>query len=286
MTTPLQPLWVFIYQRQTAVDSWSVQPSDPGLPPNSSSVKDQGSKLSQDPNSGSVSEAHPNSECSKSSYTYRPVTSYLLKLTTFLKMFLWKCTHAIARLTKLFVSWKRSSEERLFLETAYGLQLTVVNCGDINSTVDISTEVDQRHGVEPQRSECRYHYRLFPDWQTSYLWYDTRSPHNPPDEIHVDEDIIEARYPTLAPFYFAWQDIYENSFTAQGCDRGSGLDVFPDIAVRIGWEVEGLLIACWLVLQDDVEQVKYEPATGTYSIRKDNLGDILRQFLTDMDALL
>lgn len=52
------------------------------------------------------------------------------------------------------------------------------------------------------------------------------------------------------------------------------------------WEVEGLLIACWLVLQDDVEQVKYEPATGTYSIKKDNLGDILRQFLTDMDALL
>ncbi|OJD10010.1 hypothetical protein AJ78_08801, partial [Emergomyces pasteurianus Ep9510] len=110
--------------------------------------------------------------------------------------------------------------------------------------------------------------------------------HNPPDEIHVDEDIIEARYPTLAPFYFAWQDIYENSFTAQGCDRGSGLDVFPDIAVRIGWEVEGFLIACWLVLQDDVEQVKYEPVTGMYSIKKDNLGDILRQFLTDMNALL
>ncbi|OAX85507.1 hypothetical protein ACJ72_00095 [Emergomyces africanus] len=282
MTTPLQPLRVFIYQRQTAVDSWSVQPSDPGLPSNSSSVKDH----SQDPKNSSVSKAHPSSARSKSSYTYHPITSYLLKLTTSLKKFLWKCTHAIARLTKLFVSWKRSSEERLFLETAYGLQLTVVNCGDINSTVDISTEVDQSHGVEPQRSECQYHYRLFPDWQTSYLWHDTRSPHNPPDEIHVDEDIIKARYPTLAPFYFAWQDIYENSFTAQGCDRGSGLDVFPDIAVRIGWEVEGLLIACWLVLQDDVEQVKYEPATGTYSIRKDNLGDILRQFLTDMDALL
>ncbi|KAL2368234.1 hypothetical protein RJ035_008088 [Blastomyces gilchristii] len=257
MTTPLQPLRVFIYKRQTAVDSCSAQPSDPGLSSNPSSVKDQGSKLSQDPKSGSVSKARPNSERSKSSYTYHPVTS-------------WKC----------------SSEERLFLETAYGLQLTVVNCGDINSTVDISTEVDQRHRVEPQRRECQYHYRLFPDWQTSYLWYDTRSPHNPPDEIHVDEDIIEARYPTLAPFYFAWQDIYEGSFTAQGCDRGSGLDVFPDIAVHIGWEVEGLLIACWLVLQDDVEQVKYELATGMYWIKKDNLGDILRQFLTDMDSLL
>ncbi|KLJ08551.1 hypothetical protein EMPG_16026 [Blastomyces silverae] len=205
MTALLQPLRVFISQRQTAVDSWSVQPSDPGLLSNSSSVKDQGSKPSQDPKSGSVSKARPDSERSKSSYTYHPVSLYLLKLTTFLKTFLWKCTHAITQLAKLFVSWKRSSEERLFLETAYGLQLTVVNCGDINSTVDISTEADQRHGVEPQRSEY---------WQTSYLWYDTRSPHNPPGEIHVDEDIIEARYPTLAPFYFAWQDIYENLFTA------------------------------------------------------------------------
>ncbi|OJD12081.1 hypothetical protein AJ78_07258, partial [Emergomyces pasteurianus Ep9510] len=139
MTTPLQPLRIFIYQRQTAVGSWSVQPSDPGLPSNSFSVKDHGSKLSQDPRSGSLSKARPNPENSKSSYPYHPVTSYLLKWTTFLKTFLWKCTHAIARLIKLFVSWKRSSEERLFLETAYGLRLRVVNCGDINSTVDIST---------------------------------------------------------------------------------------------------------------------------------------------------
>ncbi|EDN08141.1 predicted protein [Histoplasma mississippiense (nom. inval.)] len=135
-------------------------------------------------------------------------------------------------------------------------------------------------------TSTRYGYRMFPDWQTSYLWYDPLWPQNPSDESHVDEKTIKDRYPILAPFYLAWRDVYEKSFEQQGCDMGSGLEPFPDTADRVAWEVEGFLIACWLGLQDDTEQVLYTLPTGTYQIDKKSKDSVLRQFLIDEDNLL
>ncbi|PGH01053.1 hypothetical protein AJ79_08022 [Helicocarpus griseus UAMH5409] len=124
------------------------------------------------------------------------------------------------------------------------------------------------------------------DWQTSFLWYDTRWPQNPAGEFHVDEDIIEERYPALAPFYFSWHEAYEESFEKQECHLGSGAEVFPEVEARVAWEVAGSLMACWLALQDEVERVSYEAPTGTYEICEKSMEGMLERFLLDANELL
>ena len=54
---------------------------------------------------------------------------------------------------------------------------------------------------------------------------------------------------------------------------------------RVAWETEGLLISCWLALQDDVEEVEYKPF-GKYRLERGRMEEELRRFLADMEALL
>ncbi|KAM5457322.1 hypothetical protein MaudCBS49596_000517 [Microsporum audouinii] len=268
MTTPLRPLEVFISRAEPGVI----------LDPDQSSRRE--GKLSRHRKS-SILDQNPEST------RLPPYKPTCLPRLTALKAILWKCTQSVLSLwRRLFPAWYCPDNGRLLFKTAYGLRLIVHNNGDTGcTTIEITASQSPNRRVRGGIGQL-YHYRLAPDWQTSFLWYDTRWPHNPPGEAHVDEETIEERYPTLAPFYFAWQTSYEDSFTAQGCDRGSSLDVFFDAASRVGWEVGGFLFACWLVLQGDVEQVKYEIATGTYSIRRENLSSVAQTFLADVDALL
>lgn len=90
---------------------------------------------------------------------------------------------------------------------------------------------------------------------------------------------LDARYPELAPFYWAWRGIYEEAFEMQGLHLGYEGDVFPDPDAQVSWEVAGFLIASWLVLQDNMESVEYYPSEG-YIIRKEIL-EVTRQFLED-----
>lgn len=46
-----------------------------------------------------------------------------------------------------------------------------------------------------------------------------------------------------------------------------------------------MLIACWLALQDDVEDVIYIDSSK-YLIDRGNMGKELRRFLSDMEVLL
>jgi hypothetical protein len=98
--------------------------------------------------------------------------------------------------------------------------------------------------------------------------------------------VIEDRYPRLAKFYFEWRDIYETSFERQECDLGSGADAFPHVEELVTWATEGFLMACWLALQDNVKEVKYDPDTTKYYLLKGQLEEELVRFLTDMEALL
>src|SRR5204863_4867463 len=52
----------------------------------------------------------------------------------------------------------------------------------------------------------RYRYRVLPDWQTSYMWYDVTWEDNPQDSPVVDFGDIEERYPELYPSYKEWQE--------------------------------------------------------------------------------
>jgi hypothetical protein len=102
------------------------------------------------------------------------------------------------------------------------------------------------------------------------------------DDSHIDLDTIEKWYPLLAPYYEAWQQVYEKQFETAGCHLGSGAEVFSDPDDRVAWGVEGFFIAYWLVLQSDVQSVEYMPQSKKYNIQKGKIGKVLLEFLQDM----
>ncbi|QSS56713.1 hypothetical protein I7I53_05005 [Histoplasma capsulatum var. duboisii H88] len=227
---------------------------------------------------------------------FKLVRGYLSGLVAHLKSIVQRCIYMIAWpkspvLDENVTDVPESGEPSLLLLTAYGLRLDYSNIsGTITVYADSHSHLQKIKSGEKMEAgittSTRYGYRIFPDWQTSYLWYDPMWPQNPSNKSHVDEKTIEDRYPTLAPFYLAWRDVYERSFEQQGCDMGSGLEPFPNTADRVAWEVEGFLIACWLGLQDDTKQVLYTLPTSTYQIDKKSKDSVLRQFLIDEDDIL
>lgn len=187
------------------------------------------------------------------------------------------------------------------LDTKYGLRISFENGQmkavrivhtpsqpDIGSPITNThtTIVDNNVPLPPQTPKARYSYRLFPDWQTSYLWYKTSQHALADGHVHVDENDISSRYPELHDYYFAWQDVYESAFEKQGCHLGAQAEVFPDAHERAAWEVEGCLIACWLALREDVEGVEYRPGEKAYLVKADGVVDVLEEFLKDVDLEL
>ncbi|PGH12867.1 hypothetical protein AJ80_06576 [Polytolypa hystricis UAMH7299] len=227
------------------------------------------------------------------------ITAHISALINHLKSATQRCRSSITWVgSRIFegptVGAPKSDKPSVLLQIGYSLQLKLHNKTDGNGTITIHDE----KALPPSKDESLektgisgaspgYQCRLFLDWQTSFLWYDTLSLRTTSDEFEVDDGIIEERYPALTPFYFTWREDYEDSFEKQQCHLGIGQEVFPDIAARVAWEVAGFLIACWLVRQDDVECVTYYILpTGVYEIRKDGMDDVLKRFFIDVDALL
>jgi hypothetical protein len=102
----------------------------------------------------------------------------------------------------------------------------------------------------------------------------------------VEDKTIESLYPALAPFFFAWRDVYETEFKRQECDLGGYAEVFPSVCARVAWETEGFFMSCWLARQNEVESVEYSPDSKTYRVEKDKMGLELQKFLSDMESLL
>lgn len=178
------------------------------------------------------------------------------------------------------------------LRTRYGLQINVSknNNDDGSPTGVLTLEAEKQppvdEGPKSDDSHQPYHYRLIPDWHTSYLWYDTTAENYHGDPV-VEDYTLDARYPGLAPLYWIWQGMYEEAFEKQGLHLGYRVDVFPHVNDQVAWEVAGFFIAIWLILQDNVESIHYAPSRRSrYHIRGDNVGEVVRQFLNDENALL
>jgi hypothetical protein len=148
---------------------------------------------------------------------------------------------------------------------------------------DEPPKVTSRHNTGPVFTQ--FSYRIFPDRHNSYLWYKDWTFDS---TLDVEDNVIKDRYPRLAKFYFEWCGIYETAFGRPEYRLGINADVFPRVEELVAWATEGFLIACWLSLQDNVVEVKYDPLidpTG-YRLVKGKLEEELVRFLTDMEALL
>jgi len=199
-------------------------------------------------------------------------------------------------------------ETELLFETKYGLRLELYRrCNSYlieicnsspktkprpnrseNTTIE-RTSPSIPKSVGPKNADHtrrRYRYRIFPDWQTSFLWHDPEWLKDPGDDCEVEDETIESLYPALAPFFFAWREVHETEFEKQECHLGGDAEVFPDVRARVAWETEGFLMSCWLARQNEVESVEYSPDSKTYRVEKDTMCLELQKFLGDMESLL
>ncbi|KAN0069372.1 hypothetical protein V8E54_012387 [Elaphomyces granulatus] len=118
-------------------------------------------------------------------------------------------------------------------------------------------------------------YRLLASWYTTCLWSRT-------DGMEVLEEELKVRHPRLVNFYFDWVKFYNDSFESQECHFGSLLPVFPKVEDHLAWDIEGLLLACWLALQDDVQEVEYSSfllQNSSFLLRKGHLEEEILRFL-------
>jgi hypothetical protein len=129
-------------------------------------------------------------------------------------------------------------------------------------------------------------FRIFPDWQSSFFWrapVPNRLPHRP---YNVEQDEIESLFPSLASFFSEWRNVYETALEDRKCHLRSGVTIFPDISMHVASKLEGFLMACWLVLQPNVETVEYWPSEKKYKVDKNTMEKELLTFLTSSAALL
>ncbi|CAI7626677.1 unnamed protein product [Penicillium bialowiezense] len=112
-------------------------------------------------------------------------------------------------------------------------------------------------------------YSLFPDYGQSFLWRDDWDEDESEDDYEVEDEDIDSRYPSFYPSFERWKEVYFKAFEEQECHLGSHKPVFTDVRVHVGWLVEGLLLGCWLALQEDVKSVSYHPGSIEYRLLKD-----------------
>lgn len=128
-----------------------------------------------------------------------------------------------------------------------------------------------------------YEYYIWPDYCTSFVWYEPEWPGNPEGDDNVEESELEERYSaSWCRALEAWVEKYSAAFKAQECDLGSKKPPLPDLEERKAWVLEGMLLACWLALQPDVDGVEYQTEFGNY-VLEGGKADALGRLLKDME---
>lgn len=99
-------------------------------------------------------------------------------------------------------------------------------------------KISDSQGVREKRKT--HEYRVFDDYQTSFVWAASSDGLNDPvsdDELHI------IFTPLIADALKKWTNAYNNSFSRQKCDQGSGRDVFPTVAEIVIWMIEGAVLS-------------------------------------------
>jgi hypothetical protein len=169
------------------------------------------------------------------------------------------------------------------IHTVYGLTLTKSRH---HESYEVQLTTAKATGTGRGNEGQKYHYRIFPDWGTSFFWKNPKFLVGRPGSSAIDDEDIESRYPLLAPYFFAWRGMYEDAFYEQEIHLGSKAEVFSGVEVRVAWFVEGFLMACWLALQREVGSVEFLSGDKIYTVDKATVDEELKKFLEAMNTLL
>lgn len=197
----------------------------------------------------------------------------------------------------MLLARSQSTTIHFSLETFYGLVLEYQSGKQLclrlkDSTTASNTQLPTRDlsktqldpvGPGQQPPLSGYRYVIDPDYGTSALWYRPKWLGNPAGEFHIDLRNLKYRYSSAwIEAFEKWERRWTGAFKAQECHLGSYKEPFPDLEERKTWFVEGALLAAWLVLQDDVDQVAYDPDDGIFELRRDGLEETLAGMLYDL----
>lgn len=193
------------------------------------------------------------------------------------------------------------------VETDYGLIVEFLPDASVNTklnnSVAISPEKAPHHVTVDDSEETKFglRYRMFPDWGTNHLFYDSSWPSNPQDALTAEDGEIlrdqrgtteETALRTWLQAYKGWATKYDEAFDNELNKTGDfHREVFPDVKVRKAWTLEGMMLAVWLALQPKVDTVEFSPGTKKviFSARGcdgQSLNDTLGQFLAELDSHL
>ncbi|KDR70473.1 hypothetical protein GALMADRAFT_885831 [Galerina marginata CBS 339.88] len=93
---------------------------------------------------------------------------------------------------------------------------------------------------KPEGGQITHEYHVFDDYQTSFVW--AASAAGLRDEV-LDEDLPSTLTRTLASDLRRWTNVYDSNFCLQGCDLGSGLDIFRTVPEIVTWTTEGAILS-------------------------------------------
>ncbi|KAF8961093.1 hypothetical protein BDZ97DRAFT_1760206 [Flammula alnicola] len=115
-----------------------------------------------------------------------------------------------------------------------------------------TTSETKTNNKKPEEEEKPHEYHVFDDYLTSFVW--AASSDGLKDEV-LDDDLPTVLTSALADDVRRWTDTYDTNFRLQGCDQGSGLDVFPTVAETITWTIEGAILSARMAVATSVPVV-------------------------------
>jgi hypothetical protein len=193
--------------------------------------------------------------------------------------------------TKIFLRTKYSIQVELDKDAVHVLNISFCPEGSRSTSAgqedgrNSSSAIQEPQPNEPdanppkiKSSEEKHRYRLFPDWQTTYLWYDPSWPGNPDDPV-VELDEIEKKYSTLFPFYLSWLKSHDSELDKLFSGSDGDEDPQSDLSHLLAWEINGFLMSCWFAFQTDVHSVEFKPSDISYEITRDTMESEFQRYL-------
>lgn len=197
------------------------------------------------------------------------------------------------------------------METDYGLVVEFLPDASINAKLDSSITISSEKAPFPiaaaaaegsDETKPGYKYRIFPDWGTNHLFYDSSWPFNPQDASNAeDEEILRDHVGTVEETalkawleaYNSWANKYDEAFDKELNQTGDfHREVFSP-EVNKAWSLEGMMLAVWLALQAKVDSVESSPgvrkvvfSTKGYGEHSSSLNETLGLFLAELDTYL
>ena len=145
-----------------------------------------------------------------------------------------------------------------------------------------------------------FKFQICPLWDVpsslDWIWFDTScnrdytGDQTGQRDPRLAADRVKVMYPEIVSELKSWATVYQKardrSLEEKTADQLRTGAVFNTNEDRIVWQTRGMLIACWLARQQNVEQVQYLPETQVVRLSHNNQEQAWRELFGIHDKVL